>query len=152
MYFQEYVNSKNEFNGSLLTFIDNEQENQDDFLFESLTQMYDLNEIGKSRDELKILLHMISKISRNHHRKDNFFDKIEKIIEYIKNDIKQTLSNFDIFTIFEDCNRILVYLFEKSILVLDLNIYKYFISNFFNVNSYQYYLENFVGKQKLFYF
>lgn len=72
--------------------------------------------------ELDSTLRLILNIANNHHRSNDFFSKIEKIILIFKNEIKQSYSNLDIFNNFKSNKRILLFLIEEKIMKMDKTI------------------------------
>ncbi|KAK8860607.1 hypothetical protein M9Y10_012272 [Tritrichomonas musculus] len=124
----------------ILVFLDNEDEEK-----QNLDDFYELLNFQQNQldiQELKSILYLISKINKNHNRKPFFFDKIKKLILILKNEIKQSLSNNEIYTIFKKNKLILLYLIDEGILVFDSNIsnkisrYKdYFIPEINKFNS-----------------
>lgn len=46
--------------------------------YENIIKSIDDNKIIENQHELKPFLHLLVKIANNHHRKVNFFEKIEK--------------------------------------------------------------------------
>lgn len=67
-----------------------------------------------NKEELAHLLGMIVSISNNYHRKEGFFDKIEQIIQYLENDIRNMFENSEILNIFLSNKPILLFLFKKE--------------------------------------
>ena len=105
----------------ILEFLDNETANENDFQY--LNNLFDVYNIKGSKYELKAVLRLISKISNNHYRLDDFIEKIELIINLFHKNIKKYFSNSQIFNIFKKNKRILLYLFEENILIPDLQIF-----------------------------
>ena len=66
---------------------------------------------------MKYMLKIISSITKNHCRKDNFLHKIRSIFQYIKSYIK--LTNYEIFDIFKKQKIILLLLIEEKIITID---------------------------------
>ena len=62
-------------------------------------------------------------VSNNHYRTNNFFDKIGKIINIFKADIINFFSNQEIFQIFQENKRLLLYLIDEKIMVIDKAIF-----------------------------
>lgn len=127
---QEYFARKREIHDSILNFLDDDNQNVDEN-FESLISFLDEKEISKNRDELKIFLYLLSNVAKNHYRGQFFFQKIQHILKYYKKDIKQSFSNYEIFSIFQDSIRILLFLFQKDFIIFDQTIYNYFQKNLF---------------------
>ena len=76
-------------------------------------------------------------MSNNHYRVTDFFNKIEKILLLFKDDMKKYFSNSDLFHILKSNKRLLLFLFEENIMVIDEFIVKNII-NTYNIfyNSY----------------
>ena len=125
MEIQNIINDKKEFYSLLLEFIEDQTNCIDNFII--LTKYIETQKVGENRDDLKELLHLISKISNNHYRYPNFFDKIEQILSIFESKIKQTFSNFKIFKQFKNNKRILLSLFEKKIIIPDIKITQYIL-------------------------
>ena len=133
MNIQEYVNKKKEFYKLLISFTD---EDSADGEFHELINYLDTEIIRKDREELNEFLHLISKISKTQHRYPNFTKKIENLILHYKEEIKQSFSNFEIFTIFRKSKHVLLILFKNKILALDDLILKYIRTNKHRKESY----------------
>lgn len=71
------------------------------------------------KDRMREILYIISKIANHHHRSPDFFNKIEYLLKFFQNDIKQTLSNSQLLKIFSDNQRILLFLFNDQFLEKD---------------------------------
>lgn len=113
MDFQKYVEDKKDFYDVFSRFIENENESSDED-FAMLTNYLENQKIGESRDELEDVLHLVLKVSKNHHRTSFFFNKIEKILSYLEDDIKQSFTNSELFDFFKLNKRLLLYLFENN--------------------------------------
>ena len=133
MNIQEYVDKKKEFYKLLISFTD---EDSADGEFHELINYLDTEIIRKDREELNEFLHLISKISKTQHRYPNFTKKIENLILHYKEEIKQSFSNFEIFTIFRKSKHVLLILFKNKILALDDLILKYIRTNKHRKESY----------------
>ena len=66
---------------SLIDFIDATDDSNAEF--QSLIEILEKQKISKNQEEIKLLFSLISKLADNHHRTPNFFDKIEKIFQYL---------------------------------------------------------------------
>ena len=100
---------------SLLNFID-DQENTDEKFLQTIL---DKNKIKENKYYLISVLHFITKIADNHHRSNCFFNKLEKILKYLQNEIRQYLINSEIFNIFKSNYRILLFLIHENIMTID---------------------------------
>lgn len=106
---------------NLLRFI--EDNNNLEEKLQSLNNIFDEINICNDKNKIKSLLHLISQISDNHHVL-NFFNKIEKVLILIKDDISKNFTNRQIFDIFKNNKRILLFLIEEKILAFDEYIFK----------------------------
>ncbi|KAK8889214.1 hypothetical protein M9Y10_033960 [Tritrichomonas musculus] len=53
-----------------------------------------INDVCENKEELKLFLHLLLKISNNHFHTSNFFQKIDKILLTIKDDLKKNFFKF----------------------------------------------------------
>ncbi|KAK8850281.1 hypothetical protein M9Y10_018410 [Tritrichomonas musculus] len=72
--------------------------------------------------ELKEFFDLLVEIANNHHRTANFYTKIDSILLFLKNEINQHYSNFEIFNTFRSNKRILLFLFQEQIFKIDSEI------------------------------
>lgn len=72
-----------------------------------------------NEDEIKTILKIIIKIANNHHRTPDFFPRIEKILQFLKDQIKQSFSISEILDIFKGNKRILLFLIEENIISIN---------------------------------
>lgn len=87
-------------------------------------KLFDKLNIRDNLHEVKAILHIIVKISNNHHRGPYFFSKIEEIIKYFKDQIKNYFPNSEIFSIFKSNKRFLLFLISERIMIFDKYIFK----------------------------
>ena len=66
--------------------------------------------INEDKHELRLFLRLINEISNNHQRSSNLINKIEKILDQIQKDIKKYFTNSQIFELFKENLRILLFL------------------------------------------
>ncbi|KAK8837042.1 hypothetical protein M9Y10_037088 [Tritrichomonas musculus] len=118
---QEYAIQKTDLYSTLLLFLEN-QTNESE-LFPKL-------KFQENRDDLREFLHLLSYISKNHFRYPGTIDKIEKILNLLKDNIKQTFSNSEIFNFFKNSKRILFFLFETKIITPS----KFIVNTFLDKN------------------
>ena len=69
------------------------------------------------------MLYLISAISENHCRCKDFFCKIERIIQYLKDSITKNFTNFEIFKIFKGSFIIILFFIEEKMLIIDESVY-----------------------------
>ena len=133
MKLREYIKQKKEFYQNIIEIIDNDDEDKNDgeiekecnILCNKIKSNYML---GQNRDiqeeEMKIFLHLILNIANNHRRSLNLDTKINLFLNNFKADIKQILTNSEIFKFFKKNKRILLYLIQNEILIIDNEIIK----------------------------
>ena len=132
---QEYVDEKNKFYGFVLNYLEKIDSNEDDF--NELIQIIDEKQYEKNQEEFELFLHFLSYIFKNHHRDELFNKKIFQIIQYYKDQIKQTFLNYQIYDIFKNDKLILLFMFENDIINFDYDIYRLVINkNESNGNRY----------------
>ena len=81
MNIDDYVKQQNTIQDNLLMYIDNDVDHNDDYI--NIITFIDKQNILENPDDIREILYLISKISKNHHRTINFFEKIENILLYI---------------------------------------------------------------------
>ena len=126
MQFQNYVEEKKQFYDILLEYIESETNNEDDF--QPLKDILETKNIGGSRDELEDVLHLLLKLSKNHFRQPTLFSKIEQILTFFTEDIKQTFTNSELFDFFKLNKKILLFLFTNNIITIDQSIVDFIVS------------------------
>ena len=113
----EYLEQKKSLQSIILEYINDEESN-----FNKLVQMFDNLEISNNINELKALLHLLVKIIDNHYHPPDFFNKIEQILLYFKDNLQQNFLKYELFNIFKSSKRILLFLIKNNILELDQSI------------------------------
>ena len=122
MSLQEHLNIMKGIQESIHDFL--EDKAQSDVNFEILEDKFKNSKICENKYDFLSLLHLISKIVNNFHRVPDIFIKIEKILHFFNDDIKKYFSNSEIFNIFKSNKRILLFLIEQQIIVIDEYIVK----------------------------
>lgn len=102
----------------LLEYVDNDDCQDENF--------QNIISLITDEDEHKFLsiLNLINRVSENHHRSPNFFTKLFKIILYIKPQITKYFTDCEIFYIFQNNMRILLFLIEEKIISVTETIAK----------------------------
>ena len=118
---QKYLSNIKDLQKHLLEFISSESNAEE--MLQNLNSLFDSIKIHQNKYELKLFLRLLSKIANNHYRTNNFFDKIGKIINIFKADIINFFSNQEIFQIFQENKRLLLYLIDEKIMVIDKAIF-----------------------------
>lgn len=117
----EYLAKMGEIQNCILGFLDEEGEETEQ-RFRDLESLLISKTNQLDKYDLKSVLYLISKITKTHYRSSVFFDKTKEIITILKDQIKQTFSNSDIFHIFKNNKLVLLILFNEGILLMDENI------------------------------
>lgn len=117
MEIQSYLEKMKTIQNSLLTFLEKEENVQDNYLI--FDQLLDHQNIRDNQHELKSVLYILSKISENHHRSPSFFKKIDHILHIFKNEIKKYFSDYEIFNIFKNNKEILLFLLEENTMTMN---------------------------------
>lgn len=94
-------------------------ENDNETFYQNFIQYYQDQKIQENKQQIKAILYLLEKIAKHHHRSNNFFEKIEKILIFLESSIKQSFSNKDIFNIFKGNKRILLFLIDQKIIIPD---------------------------------
>ena len=113
----EYIDTLKDTYNAIHHFLDNEAKSEEKF--QILKVSYNNTKIKYNQYYLYTLLHFISKIGNHHHRSPNFFAKIERLLIFFKEDIKKYFTNSVVFNIFRSNKRILLFLVEQQIIVID---------------------------------
>ena len=104
---------------NLLDFL---EENTDEIYSQSINTFFDDLRIRNDIHDIRLFLKTLLKISNNHHRNPNFFNKVEQILVFLKNNIHE-FSNSEIFNIFHSNKRILLFLIKEEMLTIDEHIF-----------------------------
>ena len=115
-FLHKYLKQMAELQAKLLDFLGDEEDTN--IKLQNLIKLF----CGYDKNELKVILKLISKISQNHHRNPHFFDKIEQILRHVKDDIMKKYTNSEIFHIFKGNKRVLLILLENGIINIDQSI------------------------------
>lgn len=106
----DYINQKKKLYDSLITYLeDYEQpyeEVKDPNLLRNDNQNLEFLDFilnDSKEEEIEQFLNLMSIISNNHHRNPGFINKIEKIIQYLKDVIKKALCRKNSMTIICFC-------------------------------------------------
>ncbi len=117
MTIHKYLEEMKSIQSNILYFLDEEhniEENNQNLLL-------DLEKIGEDHQKFKLFLNLISNIANNHCNYPNFISKIEKILGLLKDYIKKYISNSELFDIFKNNKRILLFLINEKLYTVDQN-------------------------------
>lgn len=134
---QKYLEAMKNIQNNLLDFINNDEAEEN---YQNLISIFTDQKIQEDGDQLKSVLYLICKVSENIYRPPKFFSKIERILLFLKESIKRSFSNSEIFDIFKKQKRILLFLFKEKILIMNQHIYSQIISNKLMRKNYHKYL------------
>ena len=137
MSIQEYLEEIQKVQSILLEFLEDEanvEENYQD-LCDILKKV-----IIHDKNKLRLFLHLISSISKNHYDGQDLINRIFQIIEYLEEPIKKYLSNSEIFNSFKNNKRILLFLIDKKMIVFNEEIIRKIIQpKYLEANYHQYF-------------
>ncbi|KAK8895206.1 hypothetical protein M9Y10_023648 [Tritrichomonas musculus] len=143
MLFQEFVDNLDAIQEIILNIINEEEENLE-FEFENLKSEFENQRIGENKNDLKAILYLISKISNNYHQTQTFYIRIQRILSFLKDNTIKFFSNFEIFNIFKENKRLLLFLFNEKIIIPDKLIFSHISKNKFKKRGYiQYFYPEF---------
>lgn len=120
MNIHEYIENKQKIQNAFLNFIENEEESITKY--DEFKELLTDPQLISNKDEINLLIHLISKVSNNHHRCSGFFDKINQVLQLLKNEITTNFSNIEIYKFFKENNRMLLLLIKENILTVDETI------------------------------
>ena len=121
---KELLDEMKDIQEKLLNFINDEENVKENFYF--LNKVFESIKIRDDQHKLRLFLRLLIKITNHHHRCSNFYSKIEMILESFKDNIKK-LPNTEIFDLFKSNKRILLFLIEENIMIMNEPIVKQII-------------------------
>lgn len=131
MNLQEYIEQKKIIQKNLLEFIEKDEDTE--AIYQNLLQCFKDMKILEDQYEIKSTLYIISNIANNHHRDLDFFNKLEKVLLFFKDSMKNKFTSVQIYDIFQSNNRILLFLLQEGILTItEQSIYSFLENNPFN--------------------
>ena len=116
MSIQDRIENLKTFQIYLIDFLDKDEQSEESF--HKLSNLLSNHDFGTNLQELRPFINIIQNNSRNHHRSPAFNDKISRVLTILFDDLKQK-NNYSIFNMFKNDKRLLLYLIEKEILVID---------------------------------
>ncbi|KAK8896635.1 hypothetical protein M9Y10_014547 [Tritrichomonas musculus] len=138
-----YLQTLSEIQQKINGFLENESNNEQDF--SDLKSFLDSQNFMKNKNLLKEVLHLLLIISNNYYKNINVYKKNEFIIKNLKNSIQKHFSKFEIFNIFKDSKRLLLFLFQENLINFDYSV-KAIISNLkYTIYNYPQYFYQEVG-------
>ncbi|KAK8876040.1 hypothetical protein M9Y10_006224 [Tritrichomonas musculus] len=136
---QEHFNNVKDIYNSILEYIDSDNSESEE-AYQNFINIMDNQNILDNKDSICEIMEIICKISKNHHHSQYFFERIERILSYFTNTIKQILTNIQIFNLFKRSKRILLYLITEKVITIDDNIVNAFLTQ--KSKNYHFYFFN----------
>ena len=124
---KEYLGEMKKIQLNLLDLLDYENEVEEKY--QTLKNIFDDIKIHDNEYKIKSLMYLLLHISNDHHREEGFFGKIEHILKLFKDDLQKYFSNSELFHIFKNNKRILLFLIEEKIINFDEFIAKRIIKD-----------------------
>ncbi|KAK8871824.1 hypothetical protein M9Y10_007569 [Tritrichomonas musculus] len=121
MSFTESINKKKKIEESLLEFLEEESNAEENY--ENFVQVIKDQKIQEDKYELKSLIQMISEIGNNHQRIFNFIEKMERLLILLKTDLNKYFTNSEKYEFFKGNKRLLLFLIEEKIVTIDETIF-----------------------------
>ena len=155
---KSYIVDKKKLYIAILEFLENSDEEFDDATNEKCFERFSLNLKQEDKDgafeDMKDILLIIKNISEEHHRDTNFVTRTKQLLLHYKHQIKQTLSNEEIFNIFEDNKLLVHFLLTNDVIKMTDSICEAMMSKYeTNGNRYCHFfypeLEQFLGEEKM---
>lgn len=106
---------------------------EDEERYKYLIDQVKNHNIVEEKHDFKLSLRLINRISNYHRCPPNFISKIERILRYFKADIHKYLTNTEIFEILKENKRVLLFLFDEKIIVIDKHIVSRITSDKVNI-------------------
>ncbi|KAK8898747.1 hypothetical protein M9Y10_001039 [Tritrichomonas musculus] len=126
---KNYIEDIKTIQENILEYLESKQSADDELI--NLNYSFTCQEIFKDKLKFKMILRLISKIADNHNRAENLFQKIENFLKSNENEIKSAFSNDQIFHIFKNNKKILLFLFSEKIIIPNYHIFS-IITNYKN--------------------
>lgn len=117
MSIKDYIEQMKSIQNKTLLFIDSEESIEEHY--SNLVKILDDVKIKENKISLKQFLSFIIQISNNHHRKQNFFNKIEQILTIFNDSIKELFEKSEIFDLFKENKRILLFMIQNKTINVD---------------------------------
>lgn len=124
MEIEDFIKKLKDIYPKFIDFIDNTDDLE--IKFQVLIDSFEKHEILEKKEGIRQILKLIAAIANNHYRTTNFFNKLEKIIQYLLKDKKSPISDYIPDYRLNFSKRILFYLFEKEFIEPDESFFRYF--------------------------
>ena len=134
MSFETFVEKMKSIQNSLLEFLEDESDGDNEY--ENFINLVSTQQIINDEHEFKALLRLINRIVNNHYRSRNFISKAERVLRQFKQGLQKYFSNSEIFNIFKDNKRILLFLLEEKMMIIDEYIFPIITSSEYAEKNY----------------
>ena len=111
-FIQNYVNNMKNIQETILDFLENNTSYEE--FYPKFMELLNNEKIRENRNDLRLVLRIISQIAAYHFRTKGFFDKIGEILLLLKDEITSFYTKFEIYDIFEQSYPILAFLYENK--------------------------------------
>ena len=118
---EAFVEKMKSIQNSFLEFLEDESDDEDKY--ENFINLISTQQRINEEHKFKAILQLIISIVNNHHRVRNFISKVERVLRQFKQEIQKYFSNSEIFDIFKDNKRILLFLLEEKMMIIDEYIF-----------------------------
>ena len=133
---ESYIEDKKNLYALILEFLEElEDDNDGEVMTESFQQLITViksQHIEENAEEMRQFLEIIKSIGEHHHRDQHFNEKMNQLLIRYKDQIKQTLSNLEIFRIFENNKNIVLFLLQNEIITISSEINKEIVNKIEN--------------------
>ena len=109
-----FVEQKKKIHDDVLNYIESIDEYESYEYFQIINDHINRLNDDANKKEIQELVILISKISKNHHYDNVFFQKITMLILQLSDFIKIYFTNFEIFNIFKRSKRIILFLYIQK--------------------------------------
>ena len=112
MEIDKIINERKEFYNHLMIFIETYDNVKDEF--QNIIKVLEKQRILEDKIQTLEMHQLLYTIGDNHYRTPNFFDKLEKIIEYLIQNQKSSITDTEIYKIYKNNKMFLYFLIEKG--------------------------------------
>ena len=151
---ESHIEEKKNLYTLILKFLEESDDPNDDDARKNLINYIKSHQIEGDTEEMYQFLEIIKNIGEYHHHDQRFDENLNQLLFHYKDQIKRTLSNPEIFNIFQNNKKVVLFLLQNGIITFSDEIYTemiYKIEN--NGNRYCHFfipeLENFAGEEKM---
>lgn len=121
---QEHLNIMKKFQKILLNFIENNDED-----LHPLIKFINSRNLLSNPQTIYDIINLILKITENHHREINFFNKIISFFQEFLSDFQSAFNKLDILDTFETNKLLLLHLIQNKVILLDESLIQKIINN-----------------------